>query len=111
MLHYVALVKTDVSDDCSASIIRVTRIGELGTLAVTSNQCMLVTANIVPSSPILVTLMMEALQPSEKSVLTTQKMAFFKYSNIRITTLNIKFNQNMSKDLEDNIQNSIWPLK
>jgi hypothetical protein len=31
------LVKTDVSDEYIASIIRVTRIGELGTLAVTSN--------------------------------------------------------------------------
>jgi hypothetical protein len=29
----VALVKTDVSDERSASIIRVTRIGELGMLA------------------------------------------------------------------------------
>jgi hypothetical protein len=27
----VALVRTDVSDECSASIIRVTRIGEIGT--------------------------------------------------------------------------------
>jgi hypothetical protein len=31
MLHRVALVRTDVSDELSASIIRVTRIGELGT--------------------------------------------------------------------------------
>jgi hypothetical protein len=42
MLHRVALVRTDVLEELSASIIRVTRIGELGTtLAVTSNQCML----------------------------------------------------------------------
>jgi hypothetical protein len=35
----VALVRTDVSEDLSASFIRVTRIGELGTtLAVTSNR-------------------------------------------------------------------------
>jgi hypothetical protein len=32
-LHCVALVRTDVSKELSASIIRVTRIGELGTLA------------------------------------------------------------------------------
>jgi hypothetical protein len=32
---------------------------------------LLVTANIVPSSPILVTLMMEAIRSSEYSVLTT----------------------------------------
>jgi hypothetical protein len=38
MLHCVALVRTDVSEELRASIIRVTRIGELGTLAVTSNQ-------------------------------------------------------------------------
>jgi hypothetical protein len=39
MLRFVALVRTDVSVELSASIIRVTRIGELGTtLAVTSNR-------------------------------------------------------------------------
>jgi hypothetical protein len=64
--------KTDVSEELSASFIRVTRIGELGTpLAVTSNRhTLLVTASVVPSSPILVTLMKEALSSSETSVLT-----------------------------------------
>jgi hypothetical protein len=38
MLRRVALVGTDVSEECIASIIRVTRIGELETLAVTSNR-------------------------------------------------------------------------
>jgi hypothetical protein len=71
MVHRVALVRTDIPEELSASIIKVTRIGELGTLAVTSNRrtleaCqLLVTANAVPSSPILVTLMMEALSSSE----------------------------------------------
>jgi hypothetical protein len=38
MLCHVALVRTDVSEERIASIIKVTRIGELGTmLAVTSN--------------------------------------------------------------------------
>jgi hypothetical protein len=38
MLCHVALVRTDISEELSASFIRVTRIGELGaTLAVTSN--------------------------------------------------------------------------
>jgi hypothetical protein len=38
MLRRVALVRTDVSKERSASVIRVTGIGELGvTLAVTSN--------------------------------------------------------------------------
>jgi hypothetical protein len=32
------LVRTDVSEELRASIIRVRRIGELGTLAVTSNR-------------------------------------------------------------------------
>jgi hypothetical protein len=66
MLRCVALATTDVSEEPNASIIRVTRIGELGTLAVTSNRCtlrrLLVTATVVPSSTILVTLMMEALR-------------------------------------------------
>jgi hypothetical protein len=80
MLRRVALVRTDVSKELSASFIRVTRIGELGTtLVVTSNRRMLrrntsirrllVTASVVPSSPILVTLM-EVLSSSETSVLT-----------------------------------------
>jgi hypothetical protein len=38
MLRYVARVRTDVSEELGASIIRVTRIGELGTLAVTNNR-------------------------------------------------------------------------
>jgi hypothetical protein len=39
MLRRVALVRTDVSEELSASFIRVTAIGELGTmLAVTSNR-------------------------------------------------------------------------
>jgi hypothetical protein len=38
MLRRVALVITDISEECSAFFIRVTRIGELGTtLAVTNN--------------------------------------------------------------------------
>jgi hypothetical protein len=70
MLRRVALVRTDVSEVLSASIIRVTRIGVLGTLAgISSVRRSLVTANVVPSSPILVTLM-RALSSSETSVLT-----------------------------------------
>jgi hypothetical protein len=37
MSRHVDLVRTDVSEELSACIIRVRRIGELGTLAVTSN--------------------------------------------------------------------------
>jgi hypothetical protein len=68
MLRRVALVRTDVSEKPSASFIRVTRIGELGTaLAVTSNRR---TLPVVPSSPLLVALMKDALRSSETSVLT-----------------------------------------
>jgi hypothetical protein len=38
MLSRVAVVRNDVSEEISASIIRVSRIGELGRLAVTSNR-------------------------------------------------------------------------
>jgi hypothetical protein len=39
MLRHVTLVRTDVSEELGASIIRVTRIGELGTtLAATNNR-------------------------------------------------------------------------
>jgi hypothetical protein len=39
MLHHVPFVRTDLSEELSASFIRVTKIGELGTtLAVTSNR-------------------------------------------------------------------------
>jgi hypothetical protein len=42
MLQRMALVRADVSEELSASFIRVTRIDELGTtLAVTSNRCTL----------------------------------------------------------------------
>jgi hypothetical protein len=72
MLRCVALVRTDVSEELIASVIRVTRIGELGaTLVVTSSlRRLLVMAN-VPSSLIVVSLMMEALGFSETSVLTS----------------------------------------
>jgi hypothetical protein len=65
MLRLVALVRTEVSEDLSASIIRVTRISELGALS-----RLLVTANVVPSSPILVSLRKDLLSSSETSVLT-----------------------------------------
>jgi hypothetical protein len=75
MFRRVALVRTDVSEELSTSFIRVTRIGEVGTtLALTSNQHsmrrLLVTASVVPSSPILVTLIKEVLSSSETSDLT-----------------------------------------
>jgi hypothetical protein len=61
----LALVRIDFSEELSACIIRMKRIGELGTL-----DLLLVTTNVVPSSQVLVTRMMEALSSSETSVLT-----------------------------------------
>jgi hypothetical protein len=80
MLCRVALLRTDVSEELCASFIRVTRIGDLRTtLAATSNRHtrflrsvrrLLVTASVLSSSSIIVTLMKEALSSSETSVLT-----------------------------------------
>jgi hypothetical protein len=74
MLRRVARARTDTSEKSSTSIIRMIKIAELGTtLAVTSNRRivflrsvrrLLVTANVVPSSPILVALMIEVLGSS-----------------------------------------------
>jgi hypothetical protein len=69
MLRRVALVRTDVSEELPASIIRVTRIGELVTLAVTSNGRTLrqdgtnqrARNNVTSRSLILFTLMMETI--------------------------------------------------
>jgi hypothetical protein len=65
----MALVRTDVSEELSSSFIMVTRIDELGTT--------LVTASVVPISPILVTLIKEALSSSETSVLTRATLRNF----------------------------------
>jgi hypothetical protein len=81
MLRRTPLVRTDVSEEIRASIIRVTRIGELGTTLAelatdaryeeiqSSVRRLLGTASVVPRSPILVTLMMEALSSPEMTVL------------------------------------------
>jgi hypothetical protein len=69
MLRSVALVRTDVSEELNASFIRVTRIG-LDLVFLCSMHQLPVTASVVPSSLIPVTLMKEALSSSETSVLT-----------------------------------------
>jgi hypothetical protein len=54
MLRRVALVRTDVSEEFSAPIFRVTRIGEIGTtLAVTSNRRTLRRNGNIPIEAIL----------------------------------------------------------
>jgi hypothetical protein len=51
MLRRVALVRTDVSDELSAFLVRVTRIGELETtLAVTSNRRSVLCASVASYS-------------------------------------------------------------
>jgi hypothetical protein len=76
MLRRVALVRTDVSKELNASFIRVTGIGELGK------------TSVVPSSPIPVTLMKEALSASETSVLTrSQKTPFFIVAAVKTSNL------------------------
>jgi hypothetical protein len=56
-----ALIRIDVSEDCIATIIRVFLRSVIG---------LLITTNVVPSSPILDTLMMVAIRSSQTSVLT-----------------------------------------
>jgi hypothetical protein len=76
-LHLVAFVRTDVSEELSSSFIRVKRIGELRSnpalyylVFLRSVNRLLVTASVVPTSSILVTLMKETLSSFETSVLT-----------------------------------------
>jgi hypothetical protein len=70
MLLRVALVRTHVSEELSASFIRVTRIGEPALVFLRSVRRLLVTDSVVPSSLIIVTLMKEALSSSETSAFT-----------------------------------------
>jgi hypothetical protein len=70
MLYLAALVRTDDLEEGIASIIRVIRISELGTLAVTSNQS---------------TAKHQFLQ--EPHSITTQNMAFFIVTIVKTSNL------------------------
>jgi hypothetical protein len=77
MLRSVALVRTYVSEEIRVSIIRVTRTGNQERQSLTNNyntssQPTSVASypTVLPTSPILVTLMMESIPSSETSVLT-----------------------------------------
>jgi hypothetical protein len=73
LLRRVALVRTDVSEEPGAFIIRVTKIGELGTTqAATSNRRTLRRNTFLRSvrRSIFITLMKEAPGSSKTSVLT-----------------------------------------
>jgi hypothetical protein len=63
-----ALVRTHVSEELNDPIISVTRISELEITSAVLR--FLVTANVAHNSPILVTLMMEAIRSSETPVFT-----------------------------------------
>jgi hypothetical protein len=60
---HVALLRTDVSENHITSIIRVEGISYLGTSAVTTNELLVIADRF--SSPILLTLMIEAIRCSE----------------------------------------------
>jgi hypothetical protein len=140
ILRRVGLVRTDISEEFSASIIRVTRIGALGALAITINRRklrrntilyyttvflrsvrrLLVTSNVVPSSPILVTLIIEEIHPPKRRFLqephglTSQKTAFFiatvvKASNL---TLNLRVASRGTATLSwlNKQKQTPWPL-
>jgi hypothetical protein len=79
MLRYVAHVRTDISEERITSIFRVTRID--GLVFHRSVRRLLAATNAVPISPILVTLMMQAI-PKRRFLqgphgITSQKTTFF----------------------------------
>jgi hypothetical protein len=92
----VVLVRTDVSEECIASISRVKRISELGTtLAITSNFLhsvlqLLVIANVFRSSLILFTLMMEAIRSSETVILSRATRHYIPEDNLLLVHFNFQ---------------------
>jgi hypothetical protein len=83
MLRRVALVRTDVSEELSAHLLFLRSVRRL-----------LVTASVVRTSPILVTLMKEGLSSSETSILTTATRRNITEDTI-VNTLHIHCNENI----------------
>jgi hypothetical protein len=89
VLRCVALVRTSVSEEDITSIIRMTRRVQL----LRSVVRLLVTANDVPSSPILITLVMEAIHSPKRRILqelhslTSQTTAFFIVTAVKTSNL------------------------
>jgi hypothetical protein len=79
MLRRVALLRTDASEELSASFIRVTRTGELGTtLAVTSNRRAL--RKVLPKLRFL----------QEPNGVTSQKTPFFIVTTVKTSNLTLE---------------------
>jgi hypothetical protein len=92
MLRRVAVIRTDVSEELSASFTRVTRIGEL------------VTASVVAISPILVSLMKGRVPPKRRFLqephgVTSQKTPFFIVTAVK--TSNLTYLQQMYVCIRD----------
>jgi hypothetical protein len=62
MLRCLALVRTDVSEERSATIIRVTRIGELGTKLALTSVLTIATRRNIPEDAILLSHRRESLK-------------------------------------------------
>jgi hypothetical protein len=101
MLRCVALVRIDVSEELSASFIRVTRIGELGTtLAVTSNRRTLrrntrATHHNIPEDAILLENNLSCRPSANKSHVHTYTHAYINW-NFRNHTFGYSDRLNLS---------------
>jgi hypothetical protein len=93
MLLRVDLFRADDSEEHIASIIKVTRIDELGTIVVIRSLLRLLVIANVPSSPIIVTLMIEATLPPNRRFLqelhyvTFHRMTFFRVTAVKTWNL------------------------
>jgi hypothetical protein len=77
MLRRVTLVRTDISEERTASIIRDTRIGEVRTLAVTNNRSSLRRRRVRPKRRFL----------QQPHGVTSQKTAFFVVTVVKTSNL------------------------